>query len=52
MDKLSDKARQLKNAYLRAWRIKNPNRVLRLIINYWEKRAKEVSQVIQVESQM
>lgn len=39
--KLSDEARQMKNAYLRRWRKNNPKKTRQHQINYWEKKAQE-----------
>lgn len=39
MDKLTDKARELRNAYQQAWRIKNPDSMKQYVVNYWEKKA-------------
>lgn len=39
MDKNTEKARQAKNAYARAWRAKNPDRVKASNERYWLRRA-------------
>lgn len=39
--KLSEEARKMKNAYLRKWRKKNPEKTKQHQINYWEKKAQE-----------
>jgi DNA invertase Pin-like site-specific DNA recombinase len=36
---LSDKARQARNAYQRAYRKKNPGRLRQYSLNYWERKA-------------
>lgn len=40
---LSEQARKLKNAYQRQWAAKNRERVKLIQMNYWERRAAEVS---------
>lgn len=39
--KISDEARKARNAYLKAWRKKNPDKVKQYTINRWEKVARE-----------
>jgi len=39
---LSDKAREARNAYQRAYRIKNPEKIKRYNIEYWERKADPV----------
>lgn len=39
--KISDEARKARNAYLKAWRKKNPDKVKQYAINRWEKVARE-----------
>lgn len=39
--KLSKESRAIKNAYLREWRKKNPGKVKKHNITYWEKKSKE-----------
>lgn len=39
--KLSEEARQLKNAYAREWRRKNPAKVDQYFTGYWERKAAE-----------
>ena len=40
---MSEKARDVRNRYLRDWRKKNKSRVKQYNKNYWEKKAKEVT---------
>ena len=37
--KLTDKARELKNAYQRDWKKRNPDKVRKHINDYWERQA-------------
>ena len=39
---MTDKARQARAAYQRAWRKKNQDKVRQYKTNYWEKKAKEL----------
>jgi len=39
METLSDKAKELRNAYQRQWKRKNPDKVKQHFINYWERKA-------------
>lgn len=39
MNKISDEAKAARNAYQRAWRLKNADKMRQYTINYWEKRA-------------
>jgi len=39
MIELSDKARELKNAYQREWKTRNPDKVRRYGIDFWERKA-------------
>lgn len=39
MATLSDKAREMSNAYVRAWRRKNPEKMRQYNIDYWERKA-------------
>jgi DNA-binding NarL/FixJ family response regulator len=36
---ISEKARELKNAYMREWKRKNPDKVRKHIKDYWERKA-------------
>jgi len=47
--KLTDKARELRNAYQRAYRRKNPDKLRQYNLRYWEKKASEFSIVDQVK---
>lgn len=38
---MSDKAKAARNAYLREWRKKNPNKVREHQANFWERQAKK-----------
>ncbi len=38
--RVNDKAREERNAYLRAWRKKNKDRVKKYNSNYWERKSK------------
>jgi len=42
MIELSDKAREARNAYQRAWRRKNPELLKQYNIDYWERKADPV----------
>lgn len=44
MENLSEKARELRNEYMREWRRKNPDRVRESKARYWERRAKELEE--------
>ena len=39
--KLSKEAQKLKNDYAKQWRLKNPGKGHKYLINYWERQAKE-----------
>jgi DNA invertase Pin-like site-specific DNA recombinase len=39
MNNLSEKARELKNAYHREWKRKNPEKVRKYYIDFWERKA-------------
>jgi hypothetical protein len=39
MSDLTEKARQLKNAYQREWKRRNPDKVKKYCQSYWEKKA-------------
>ena len=39
MEKLSEKAREIKNAYQREWKQKNPDKAKQYAVSYWEKKA-------------
>ena len=43
MTTLSDKARELRNAYQRAYRLRNPDKLRQYNIRYWEKKAENYS---------
>jgi hypothetical protein len=43
MTELSDKAREIKNAYLKEWRRKNPERSKKHMADYWERKAAKAS---------
>jgi predicted RNA-binding Zn-ribbon protein involved in translation (DUF1610 family) len=43
MTELSDKAREIKNAYQREWRRKNPERLKKHMADYWERKAAKAS---------
>lgn len=36
---LTDKAKETRNAYQRAYRIKNPDKIKQYNVNYWERKA-------------
>ena len=40
---LLQKAREMRNAYYREWRKRNPEKVKQYQENYWLKKAKEIS---------
>ena len=40
--KCTSAAREARNAYQRAWRAKNPDRVREINNRYWEKKAQEL----------
>ena len=42
MMKLDTKAREAKNAYLREWRKKNPERARAIQARYWAKKAEQM----------
>ena len=42
--KLSDEARELRNAYMREWRKENKERNKQISANYWERKAEELRQ--------
>ena len=43
MTTLSDKARELHNAYQRKWRRKNPEKLKEYNMRYWEKKAAQLT---------
>jgi hypothetical protein len=43
MTELSDKARDLKNAYQREWRRRNPDKLKKHLVDYWERKAAKES---------
>lgn len=49
--KLSDEARELRNAYMREWRRKNKERVKQTQANHWERKAEELRQEREKEQQ-
>ena len=49
--KLSDEARELRNAYMREWRRKNKERNEQISANYWERKAEELRQEREQEQQ-
>jgi hypothetical protein len=38
MESINDEVREKRNAYLRAWRKKNPEKVRNILIRYWMKK--------------
>lgn len=50
MDKNTEKARQAKNAYARAWRAKNPDRVKASNERYWLRRAEREAAAAEQEN--
>lgn len=40
---LSDKAKELRNQYQREWKRKNPEKVKRYFLTYWEKKAAQIT---------
>ena len=42
MSKCTNAAREARNAYQRAWRAKNPDRVREINNRYWAKKAQEL----------
>ena len=50
MDKNNEKARQAKNAYARAWRAKNPDRVKASNERYWLRRAEREAAAAEQEN--
>lgn len=49
MSNTTDKARELSNAYQREWCRKNRDKVKQYKRNYWEKKARELEQLEQLE---
>lgn len=49
MENLSEKARKLKNEYLKNWKLKNPDKVKQHIKTYWEKKANEYTIEMQIK---
>lgn len=47
---LSQEAREARNAYYRAWRKKNPEKVKQANEKYWKKKAKEMQAEAEAES--
>lgn len=39
MEILSNKGKEARNAYQRAWRRNNPNKMKRYVVGYWERKA-------------
>lgn len=48
--KLSDEARELRNAYMREWRRKNKERNKQISADYWERKAEELRREREKES--
>lgn len=46
---LSDEARARKNAYLREWRKKNPDKVKEISNRYWERKAEQSAKISKEE---
>jgi len=42
--KLSDEARELRNAYMREWRRKNKDKVRKSVADHWERKAAELKE--------
>jgi len=51
MSELSEKARKLKNAYIRQWRLKNPDKVRQYTKTYWERQADPIGAEVRKLSQ-
>lgn len=49
MEPLSDKARKLRNEYIKNWRKKNPDKVKQHNANYWMKKAKNYSLEMEIK---
>lgn len=49
--KLTDEARELRNAYMREWRRKNKERNKQISANYWERKAEQLRQEQKEEQQ-
>ena len=49
--KLSDEARELRNAYMREWRRKNKDKVRKSVADHWERKAEELRQEREQEQQ-
>ena len=43
MTELSDKARELRNAHQREWKLKHPDKVRQYNVDYWERKAAKES---------
>lgn len=48
---LSQEAREARNAYYRAWRKKNPEKVKQAQERYWKKKAKEMQEQAEAEAE-
>ena len=49
--KISDEAKELRNAYMREWRRKNKDKVKQNAINHWERKAEQLRQEREKEQQ-